>query len=243
MSKKIIDMTGQVTKGWKVLRKGLPKTKNTSKSIWWDCECVKCGQKKTFNGTELRLNRVGQCKCPNLTEKQKIKKLFNSIVDETGNKYGKLTVLSFAYTKDGFAYWNCICDCGTKKIIKGNHLRNGDIKSCGCINSWKEEQIKKILEENNIIFKREYSFQDLKDINMLRFDFAIFNDTNTLKGLIEYNGEQHYEKKEFFNHNGLLQIHDKMKIEYCKNKNIPLLILNKNNINLSKDILDWIQSI
>jgi len=74
-----------------------------------------------------------------LTEKQKIKKLFNSIVDETGNKYGKLTVLSFAYTKDGFAYWNCICDCGTKKIIKGNHLRNGDIKSCGCINSWKEE--------------------------------------------------------------------------------------------------------
>jgi len=78
---------------------------------------------------------------------------------------------------------------------------------------------------------------------MLRFDFAIFNDTNTLRGLIEYNGEQHYEKNGFFNHNGLLQIHDKMKIEYCKNKNIPLLILNKNNINLSKDILDWIQSI
>ena len=31
------------------------------------------------------------------------------------------------------ALWECICDCGKIKIALGTKLRNGSIKSCGCL--------------------------------------------------------------------------------------------------------------
>lgn len=65
--------------------------------------------------------------------------------------------------------------------------------SCGCKKSSnKEKIIEDILKENNIQYKREYVFKDLKSPNngYLRFDFAIF-ENNSLKYLIEYDGETH----------------------------------------------------
>lgn len=57
------------------------------------------------------------------------------VKDETGNIYGKLTVLSYAGSKlkslPG-AYWNCRCECGGEHIVGGRALRNGTIQSCGC---------------------------------------------------------------------------------------------------------------
>lgn len=228
-------MTNQVFGTWKVIQKTEPKTKNTSNSTWWECECTICKAKKTFNGSELRLNRVKQCSHKTLP----VKKLFGAIKDETGKKYGKLTVKSFAYVYNNCAYWNCVCECGNHLIIRGNHLRTNKVKSCGCVNSWKELEIKKFLENNHIIFKQQYIFKNLKDKNYLRFDFALFNQNNELIGLIEYNGQQHYEVNNPFNHNGELQKHDAMKINYCKQYNIPLLILNKDN-DLFNDIVNWL---
>jgi hypothetical protein len=58
------------------------------------------------------------------------------IIDLTGHKYGKLTVLKMADKKgkNQECYWLCECDCEnkTKKIISGNNLRHGRTKSCGC---------------------------------------------------------------------------------------------------------------
>jgi hypothetical protein len=54
-------------------------------------------------------------------------------VDETGNKYGKLTVLRLGeYKPTGAAFWICRCDCGREVNIPGYSLRRGDYKSCGC---------------------------------------------------------------------------------------------------------------
>ena len=64
----------------------------------------------------------------------------------------------------------------------------GDTNSCGCIRSKGEMQIRQLLQENNIDFKQEFSFEDLKDILPLRFDFAIFKN-ELLVGLIEFQGE------------------------------------------------------
>lgn len=49
-------------------------------------------------------------------------------IDETGNKYCKLTVLE--YFKD--AKWKCQCECGNIIYAKGYDLRHGLIKTCGC---------------------------------------------------------------------------------------------------------------
>lgn len=56
-------------------------------------------------------------------------------IDITGQKFGRLTVLSrSANSKDGRAMWRCLCDCGNETIVSGKVLRNGHTKSCGCLN-------------------------------------------------------------------------------------------------------------
>ena len=53
--------------------------------------------------------------------------------DESGNVYGRLTVIERAENKDGRAYWKCRCECGKETIVSGKNLRNGNTKSCGCL--------------------------------------------------------------------------------------------------------------
>lgn len=54
-------------------------------------------------------------------------------IDETGNRYGRLTVICRAGSnKKGIALWLCKCDCGGKTIARGSKLRRGETKSCGC---------------------------------------------------------------------------------------------------------------
>lgn len=54
------------------------------------------------------------------------------ITDMTGQRYGKLTVLSFSHTKGSRAHWFVKCDCGAEKTASGKHLRSGQVISCGC---------------------------------------------------------------------------------------------------------------
>lgn len=58
-------------------------------------------------------------------------------VDYTGMRFGRWTVLGPApnhITKGGYSVsmWDCICDCGTRKAVRGNDLRIGKSVSCGC---------------------------------------------------------------------------------------------------------------
>ena len=59
-------------------------------------------------------------------------------IDRTGKKYQRWTVVSFAEIrylgKDNQpkAYWNCVCECGTERIIEGNLLVQKQTTSCGC---------------------------------------------------------------------------------------------------------------
>lgn len=60
-----------------------------------------------------------------------------NVIDLTGNRYGKLTVLKKAspHITKGGAYitmWECQCDCGNKTIVSSQKLRNGHTTSCGC---------------------------------------------------------------------------------------------------------------
>lgn len=244
-NRKPIDMLGYEFQTWKVI--AISDKKSSGNNQYWLCECQKCGQQKELCGSEIRLSRTGACKC--LKKKVEVTQQYyltedsssTKIKNEIGHKYGRLTVISFAYTKDSNAYWNCQCDCGKITIVRGNALRTGSILSCGCLVSRKEEEISVILNSNHIDYKRQFTFSDLRDKGLLRFDFAIFKD-GVLLGLVEYQGSQHYELNDSFSNNGLLQLHDDMKKEYCQEHNIPLLELNKDN-NLEKDLLFWLNQI
>jgi len=64
------------------------------------------------------------------------------VIDETGNTYGRLIVLGRASndTKCGRAIWLCSCACGNQKITRGDYLRNGSVRSCGCLQ--RESQVR-----------------------------------------------------------------------------------------------------
>ena len=55
-------------------------------------------------------------------------------IDETGNRYGKLTVIKRVHPNGHHsgAYWLCECDCGGRIVALGGNLRSGNTTSCGC---------------------------------------------------------------------------------------------------------------
>lgn len=59
--------------------------------------------------------------------------------DISGNRYGRLVVLSFAgykqFKRQRLSMWNCLCDCGNHAIVRNDSLVSGLTKSCGCLHS------------------------------------------------------------------------------------------------------------
>ena len=53
-------------------------------------------------------------------------------INMINKKFGKWTVVSEAPKRKNIIYWNCVCDCGTKKAVNGQNLRDGKTQSCGC---------------------------------------------------------------------------------------------------------------
>ena len=57
------------------------------------------------------------------------------LIDLTGKKFGRLTVIKRSYpnSEDEYPNWLCKCECGNERIVRGDLLRNGHTKSCGCL--------------------------------------------------------------------------------------------------------------
>lgn len=70
----------------------------------------------------------------------------SKLIDLTGERFGRLTVLERAGTYvagGGFsktATWHCRCDCGEETIVTSRNLRSGNTQSCGCYCSEKTKQ-------------------------------------------------------------------------------------------------------
>lgn len=57
-----------------------------------------------------------------------------TLIDLTGKRYGRITVISQTEnSKSGITQWVCECDCGRTFVSRGDSLRNGRTKSCGCL--------------------------------------------------------------------------------------------------------------
>lgn len=57
----------------------------------------------------------------------------SKVIDLTGQKFGKLTVLNNYMQNDKRkTYWLCECECGNKKYIYRHSLISGRTTSCGC---------------------------------------------------------------------------------------------------------------
>lgn len=59
-----------------------------------------------------------------------------SLIDLTGQRFGRLVVLKYAENQEGRnPKWTCKCDCGRVKDVTGRLLREGHVRSCGCLKS------------------------------------------------------------------------------------------------------------
>lgn len=124
---KKIDLTGKQFGDLIVIKETKVEGKVGS---FWLCKCS-CGNETIIRGSDLKNKK--HCGCKNKTTRE----------DLTGQKFGKLTVVEYVYTKNKRAYYRCSCECGGEKIAQGKLLKNGHITSCGCMTGRKQNLIGK----------------------------------------------------------------------------------------------------
>lgn len=219
---------------WTVLEIDVINPKSTAKKPpkMALCKC-ECGTQRYKEYRDLYSGRSLSCGC--LRAEQLTEKNCQKGEIEIGTQFGCLTVIQdLGYRKQNSrnkrARWSlCQCSCGTKIEVSNNNLRSGNTKSCGCVNSFGENEIRKLLIKNNINFATEYIFNDLKGTRggHLRFDFAIFDNNNQLIELIEFDGRQHFEGPDGIwtqsYSKEIIEENDNRKNEYCKKHNIKLV--------------------
>ena len=64
-------------------------------------------------------------------------------IELLGQKFGRLTVVSFAGSRGGRGYWKCTCECGGEATVRAHYLRSSHTRSCGCLQ--REKNILRLL--------------------------------------------------------------------------------------------------
>ena len=148
-----------------------------------------------------------------------------NIKDIIGQKFNALTVLSATDDRNnaGHVIWKCQCECGNICTSDTLSLKQNKKLSCGCqTESAGVRKIKEILNAENIYYQQEQRFATCKDILPLPFDFWVDQQY-----IIEFDGEHHFFYQECgwntrANHE-ITVAHDKIKNQWCKENNIPLI--------------------
>jgi hypothetical protein len=55
------------------------------------------------------------------------------LIDLTGRRFGRLTVINRTGGGEKDARWHCKCECGSEKVVRSSCLRDGETRSCGCL--------------------------------------------------------------------------------------------------------------
>ena len=191
-------------------------------------KCKECGEIFIRSYHRITTNGV---KCPNC--ESRLKKWNIERAEKLVNKYSKdFTVLECNKNDEIVLKHN---ECNHIFIKKYHNIeQNKCVKcpKCHSKESFGVNLITNYLEKNNIIYIKEYRFEDCKDIRTLPFDFYL-PDYNMC---IEYDGQQHFNANGLYGEKIDITIkHDKIKNKYCKDNNISLIrIKYSENDNIEK---------
>lgn len=199
-----------------------PSRRKANGKMECDCEC-ECGNIISVEIRNLKYEQTRSCGCYQRDKVAEIGRLHK--LDLTNQKFGRLTA---KYPTDkrisGCVVWHCECECGGVKDVPSVRLIKGATRSCGCLVSLGEENVRNLLEKNN----RKY-------ISHWHHDSCRFNDTGYLAEfdfyiidgdyIIEFDGIQHFKihgwnTEERFKY---VQEHDDFKNQWCRENNIPLI--------------------
>lgn len=202
--------------------------------VWWKC---KQGHEWTMriNARTEQNQNCPYCSGKRINEENSLATKHPYLVEEWHPLKNSNTPYEVSAGMNKKVWWKC-SKCSFEWEASPNsrtHMKSGCPK---CVSSRGESAVREHLEAYRINYVREYSFHDLRGIGggLLRFDFAIFDKCGSLKMLIEYDGEFHFEKCFEGDQHEMIVAHDKIKNEYCLLNKIPLLRIpywEFNNIN------------
>ena len=115
-----------------------------------------------------------------------------------------------------------LCDNNHFCSISFHNFKDSHTRCYICSQSKGEEKVAKILEQLNIPYEREFTFKSCKNIFPLPFDFYL----PTYHLLIEYDGIQHFEARDYFGGEEAFEqtkLRDSIKTSFCQHQQIDLL--------------------
>jgi hypothetical protein len=97
-------------------------------------------------------------------------------IDLTGKRFGRWTVLERAPSSNGESMWRCVCDCGTERAaVKGDALRGGATRSCGCMRGRKEQPIQTDVIEHDESMDADDALTTDPDVRMRQLNLLLYS--------------------------------------------------------------------
>ncbi len=201
------------------------------KKVWWICsECGYGKNKEWFamiSGRTSAGNGCPACSGFVVSNNNRLSLLFPEIASEWHpTKNGDLTPNNTSYGSDKKIWW--LCSNGHEYFSSIGNRTMGKTACPRCITTSKgEDEIENFLLSNNIFYTPQKTFENCKNKRELWFDFGIPYEDDSWK-CIEYWGKQHLEPVDFFGGKEQFKLQkklDKIKFDYCRDNNIPLLII------------------
>lgn len=213
-------------------------------------KCLTCGKETTYSWHDLEEGRgcpTSECiysrRCVGQRRKgvsatSNLEHIFPDISEEWDYSKNKLSPKDYSPMSGRKFWWICsLCGYSWNTQISVRTTGHG-CPICGKI-SRGEQRVEQFLIEKNITYSRQYRNNECRNVLPLPFDFKIVKHENLV--LIEYNGKQHYEEREFFGGAEQLKIqkrNDLIKNEYCEKNNINLIVIPYWDFNNIEEILD-----
>jgi hypothetical protein len=189
-------------------------TAGTKKSIFWQCPISLDHVYQTKIQYRTTGKRVCCTNCLAATHPH-----IASEWHPTKNDCKPIAVLKGSTKK---VWWHC-SKCEHSWIATINNRTNGGTGCPRCNESKGEKSVTLCLTDMGVLFERQFRFASCKNKRCLPFDFYV--KTITGIGLIEYQGEHHYEP--IYGQHRLLEKkeNDEIKKRWCRKNNIPLLTI------------------
>lgn len=223
------DIKKNISENLEILPFEYKGTKHTNVSFY----CKRCNEQFSRTYHQVYMDGTKCPKCESRTKKWDIERAIE-LVKKYSNDFdvlecNKASTIVLKHKECGYEFIRPYHNIEQNKCVKCPICHNRESMGVKIITQY--------LENNNINFIKEFRFENCKDTRTLPFDFYL-SDYNIC---IEYDGQQHFQPLGFSSSFGKFEKtieHDKIKNDYCKENNIPLLRIKYDENENIKQILD-----
>lgn len=156
--------------------------KNTKWANTWVCQCLTCGNHRSFREKNL----LDHPKCQNCKNLERMRSRYRGLI---GKRKGRLVVKDYLGGTGKQAKVLVHCDCGTEMVIKAYSFSYENIFSCGCL---KRETSRKNMDEIKELGFKKNAKTHVDDTSLVNLNSTLQkNSTCGVTGVSEYKPGQY----------------------------------------------------